>query len=71
MLFVNISFFLAAHLLPWEAIFNDVLGQAKMVQDESLLPNTGVDKEIERLESGVFVHPYDKPVSSNAEFARF
>jgi len=51
---------ITAHLLPWQEIFNDVLGQAQMVQDESLLPKTGAGLEIEKLESGVFVHPYDK-----------
>ncbi|CAD7703589.1 unnamed protein product [Ostreobium quekettii] len=48
------------HNLPWETIFNDVLGQAKRVEDESLLPNTGVGIELEKMDSGVFVEPFDK-----------
>lgn len=49
--------------LPWNAIFEEVMGDREKVLDEAELPDTGVPKDMERNMSSIFVEPFQHPVS--------
>jgi hypothetical protein len=47
----------AGFQVPWEALFEELLGDATKVQDPQQLPVTGMPPEQERLLSSIFVEP--------------
>lgn len=48
--------------VPWDALFETVLGDRERVQDEARLPRTGMPLETERAFSSAFVEQYQHGV---------
>ncbi|KAK9800362.1 hypothetical protein WJX73_010819 [Symbiochloris irregularis] len=45
--------------IPWDDIFNDILGSTTEVEDEAQLPRTGLPTEWERTLSPIFIKPHE------------
>ena len=45
-------------VVPWEALFEHVLGDRQCCKDESLLPDTGMPMAVERAMSSIFVEQF-------------
>jgi hypothetical protein len=57
---------LSAGRVPWEALFEGVLGDDARCEDERQLPDTGMPPEVEHAFSSVFVEPFSHLVSPPA-----